>query len=864
MQKKTIILFFTFILISSISITIHAQEWNKNSNINLNNSDFYKNQQTFNEYYSANPLLDKKTYKHFKRLEWTMEQRINEQGVIPAETILNEYEELSAKRKSGALQYGNWESLGPNRVPIWLTQSPYQGGRSGNGRIDCIEFHPTDPNIMYAGAPSGGFWKSIDGGLNWYTTTDNFLSIGITDIITHPNNPDILYISTGDKDGPSPRVMSVGILKSYDGGETWEQTGMDYQLTEQKTIYKLIINPHNPAVLLAATANGIYKTTDSCSTWNQVATSLFKDITFKPGDFNTIYATNYNGAGNAGIYQSNNAGDTFNKLNNTGINYNNVCRIALAVSPADPNSIFALCAEVFPYDLHGLFKSEDNGVTWNKIIDKNNINILGRSADGSTIGDGAQGFYVLSFAVSPVNINEIYVGSINVWRTVDGGTNWELKTHEWPTSYTGVQSTWVDFHEMKFQPNTNIIFAANDGGVLKSQNNGDFWTDLSYGLDIAQFYRLGLSQTNPDMIIGGVQDQFGVLYKEGSWDALYTGEGGEHFIDPVDENILYSSGHFFLGRSDDGGYSYTDILPEPLDGFVFMMPFLINPQNRNSIYYGNGDFFKSTNRGNTWSEIDIPINIRTNNRIEIAPTDSNIIYISTPNRLYKTTNEGINWTPIVNGLPFSGILDVEISRTNSDVVWVTIASYEDGKKVYRTDDGGETWNNISYDLPNVKILSIVEQTGTDKGVYVGTEIGVFYIDNTMNSWVDFSKNLPNVFVSELEIQYEAGKLRAATFGRGMWQSNLYTATSIIPKTQTNEINVYPNPTSDFINIEIGNNKTTVFHFSLYNSLGQMVLRKHFNNAKRIRKIDVQKLPSGIYNLIIKEDNKVQSKKILIK
>ena len=126
----------------------------------------------------------------------------------------------------------------------------------------------------------------------------------------------------------------------------------------------------------------------------------------------------------------------------------------------------------------------------------------------------------------------------------------------------------------------------------------------------------------------------------------------------------------------------------------------------------------------------------------------------------------------------SGILDVEISSADKNVVWVTIASYEEGKKVYRTDDGGETWINISKNLPNIKILSIVEQIGTEKGVYVGTEMGIFYTDETMDSWVDFSKNLPNVFVSELEIQYEAGKIRAATFGRGVWESNLYNPTSI--------------------------------------------------------------------------------------
>lgn len=854
---------FLFVAIVSIALTssLSAQEWKKNSTLDLEDASFFEIQQAFNSYYELNPIVDKKAYKHFKRWESSMKMRVDENGKIPVETLLNEHRKLSELRKSEELQYGNWTNLGPFDIPIWLTSSAHQGHTSGKGRIDCIEFHPVDPNIMYAGAPCGGFWKTTDGGLNWYTTTDDLFSIGITDIVVHPTNPDIIYASTGDKDGPSPRVMSIGIIKSYDAGETWEQTGMNYELSDQKTINKLLIDPNNPAIIIAASANGMYKSTDSCANWTQINNSNFKDMEYKPGDFNTIYATSYSGTGGAKIYKSIDAGDSFSLISNTGINSSRTCRIKIAVSPADPNTVFALAAEIFPYDLEGLYKSEDNGQNWTKLIDKSTKNILSRSVDGNAIGDGAQGFYVLSIAISPEDINEIYVGSINTWKSSDGGLTWTLKTHETPRSFSGVQFAWADYHEVRYHPFTNEVFLANDGGVHKSDDGGESWSDLSYGLNIAQFYRLGLSQSDPDRVVGGLQDQFGALYNDGNWDALMTGEAGDHFFDPIDEDIIYSSGHFMVGRSDNGGVTYRDISPVTITDAVFLPVFLINPQNRNSIYYGNGNLYKSTNRGNTWEEMNIPIGLRIDNRMDIAPTDSNTMYITTSNRIYKTTDGGLDWDPIISDLPFYGFLDIEISSSDKNVVWVTIASYENGKKVYRTDDGGDNWINISKNLPNIKALSIVEQIGTDKGVYLGTEMGIFYTDETMDSWVDFSKGLPNVYVSELEIQYDAKKIRAATFGRGMWQSDLYTGTTVSDNiTKYEEAVVFPNPAENQISVK-GLHEDSAFEIRIFNSLGKLALSQmHYTNST----IDIENFESGLYYYQIKTNAKTYMGKFIVR
>ena len=203
-----------------------------------------------------------------------------------------------------------WESLGPFTVPDVI----FKQEKSGAGRINSIAFHPGDPNIMWVGAPSGGIWKTINGGKTWTTTSDDLASIGVSDIVVNPLNPDELYIVTGD--GDAGDTYSIGILKSYDGGDTWNQTGISMTLSDKVYFRRIIINPQDTSMLIATSNNGIYRTTNGFQSGILVQEGNFKDLEFKPGDFRLIYATKYDAGGNGGIYRSTTYGQSFGTLTN--------------------------------------------------------------------------------------------------------------------------------------------------------------------------------------------------------------------------------------------------------------------------------------------------------------------------------------------------------------------------------------------------------------------------------------------------------------------------------------------------------------------------------------------------------------------
>jgi len=822
---------------------------------------FNDNKQAFYDYYnSSGEKKDYRALKRYKRWEWIMEQKIDANGKVPSTAIYNEWYKINQKRKNEKSLTGNWTSLGPNYTPFWKPPFSY---KSGSGRIDCIEFHPTDNNIIWAGAHSGGFWKTTNGGATWYTTTDNLMSIGVSDIVVNPSNPNILYMGTGDRD--SETTNSIGILKSIDGGETWNTTGMINTLDQAKKVNEIIINPINTNVLFAATRGGIYKTSNAGDSWQLIKAGNFMSILYKPSDTTTIYATTFNANGGASIFKSINGGETFTSVTTSSISYSQVVRIALAVTPADPNVVYAVCTKKSSnYELQGIYKSIDNGTTWTQKIAGTTINLLGRAVDGSDLQ--SQGWYVLTIAASPTDANQIYVGSINIWKSNDGGSNWNILTHESPGVATNVSYMWVDHHDLKFNPQTNVLFTGNDGGICKTDDFGQNWTDISDGLSITQFYRIGLSASDENIIVGGCQDQFGFMYNNGLWEGLMTGEAGEHFVDPIDPNIIYSGGYGVgIAKSTDGGNNYFSINPVGSSEYVWLPPFIMSPHNRNTLYFGTNKIYKSTDAGNSWTSISSTVSSNLV-KIEVSKTDSNTIYAITSNEVFKTIDGGTNWISINSNLPASYINDIEISSTNANIVWVTLANYTNTKKVFRTNDGGTTWINVSYNIPNIWMNCLVQQEGTNNGIYLGTEMGVYYIDDSMNNWVDFNNGLPNVIVTEMEIQYNSGKLIAGTYGRGLWKSDLYTGTGIFNNySNTDRLEIYPNPNNGVFDLKIESSIDQNITVKVINSLGQLVYNNSFKSNNNIvsSKIDIKNCTQGIYNVIIETNKGITSKKVII-
>ena len=745
----------------------YAQAWLKNLSEEKLDLDDVRNieqfksiQKSFNEYWEQKNIEKGSGYKQFKRWEWMIESRIadniNRNNVLWTE-FLNSTKQTTE---------GNWIQLGPKSPPVSIgTSNPV-----GSGRIDCIAFHPDDPDIFWIGSPTGGLWKTINGGTSWVTLTDNLPSIGISDIAVHPENPDILYIATGDRD--AGELYSAGVLRTSDGGLSWAPTALSYDQDNLVYVYRLLIKPDQPDILIVGTSVGIYTLSNDGTQKTKVLNSgRFKDMEFKPFDSEVVYAASYS-YGSATIYRSIDGGQSFSPSFGA-INNANIRRIELAVSPANPNLVFALCADVADSKFQGLYYSMNSGSTWTN-VSNSSINLLGRLPDGSD--DAGQGWYDLALAISPLNPDEVYVGGINIWRTLNKGYQWTIVSSG---SNEATNYVHVDHHILEYHPITGELFSGNDGGIYKTSDKGISWTDLSSDLEILQIYRLGISENYSNLVLMGSQDNSSILADNSNYQVVKGGDGMECIVDPEDPSILYASSQYGnIGISYDGGNNFESIKPDNDEKGAWVTPYVMHPEKNNILYAGYNKLYRTGDRGEHWTKLGSNLSIGDNYRsIAIAPSNPDIVLVANRTNIWKTTDRGISWTEITNGLPTGVITYIAIAEYNPNQIWVSISNYTKDEKVYSSENGGNTWTNYSLGLPNVPANCIIIEKGSKSGLYLGTDMGVYYRNRDMDEWVNFSNALPIVIVNELEIFYPDEKIRAGTYGRGLWESELYSSPS---------------------------------------------------------------------------------------
>ena len=768
---KKIKILALLVVFSTINMISYSQPWmNLLPKERQKNPSFYDVKKAFDQYWSKYKITNgfylnehgkkQKAYgwKQFKRWEWFMEPRINKKGYLPVDIYAKEL----LKRINEKSTNGNWQNLGPIATPTAIGTNNIVG----IGRINTIAFDPSNSNIIYIGAPDGGVWKTTDGGNTWTPLTENLAALGISDIAINPNNSQEIFIATGDRDARS--CYSIGILKSTDGGNTWQQLNLTSQLSDHFKTNRILINPNNTNIILVATSEGIYRSTDGGNTWQQALSNLFfMDMDFAPDDPNTVYATSIGLNGStSGIYKSTNGGVSFYEISPTSLNTDEVVRIKLGVSPANPNIIYALCANSSDYGFHSLWKSTNKGQTWANLQNNYSTNYLDW---GDGTGTGGQGWYDLSLAVDPTDADHLFIGGINIWESTDGGNDFYQKTI-W---YYGGDYDYVhaDQHWFTFQPNTNIFYTACDGGIFKLQNGQ--WTSISNGIIISQIYRLSTSQTTNELVLMGLQDNGSVLKNNSNFWEVLGGDGMEALIDPSNNDVMYAEYYYGnLYKSTDGGNNFNSIAPSNSGNWV--TPYICDPTNTNILYAGYDDIYKSTDGGNNWTNTTNGITSGEKiDDIAIAPSNTNVIYFSVNGNLYKTTNAGSSWTDINTNFS-EDITDIAVAYNNPEKVFVTLSGFSDDYKVFYSTDGGNSWTNISNGLPNVPTNTIVYEKYTNDRIYIGTDLGVFVKDGLNSNWATFNNGLPNVVIDELEINYAQNKIYAATFGRGLWQSDLYS------------------------------------------------------------------------------------------
>lgn len=711
---------------------------------------FFKYEQE--EYYSRffklndNPELNYskiRSYISYKRWEEYWSNHITPEG-IPV-SPLTEYNEFIKFRE------GQSKDLTASWVNINRTEAP--GGYWGMGRIREIAFHPTDPDIIWLGADQGGIWKTEDNGLTYTPVGDGLPFLRVSSICINPQDPDIIYMAGGGI-GTNYWQRAIGVYKTINGGASWNPTAFTFELADAKFIRRLVMSPTDPSVLLVSTGTHTYRTSDGGDSWTPVLTGEAWDIAFHP-DGNTVIL----GKGTR-IYRSEDAGLTWTIVSsggNTGIFKH------LTISPL--NSDY-MAAQLESSDETSIYFSSDKGISWTLQSKVNDT--------GGTIG------------FSSNDPETLYRGWTKIFKSTDRGKTWQQKTMWYATSqYDEVHADHFRIEKNPNKPDT--LYFCNDGGLYIYDEANDRWTERSKGLIISQYYSLSSSQSDPNVLLSGTQDNGGWYRKSnGTWRTTNGGDAMHTWQHPSITSDGYSSypgGKIYRTSTAWNYYSslYNNIQPEPGDG-DWNSRFDIDPNNVKRIVTGCfKDVYESTNSGETWKKISTNLTGGYNlHKIRIPEADSRRIYASSGAYFYYTLNSGETWqySYVPGG---NTIKDIEVCDYDADIVWVITSGYTQGSKVFKSTNGGKTWTNISGALPNIPGLCIEHQHGTRENLYIGMTYGIYFRGNGSDTWEFYGHGIPNTEIRDIDIQYETNKLRCATYGRGLFEADLVEAEGIFPR-----------------------------------------------------------------------------------
>lgn len=869
-------------------------------------TDFKTLQSEFDEYRHSRDLRKTKGWKWYKRWEAHYEQRTSLHGDInQSSEFFAEMKKIQSEKNKANKGASAWVPFGPSELPPSVDDITSHG----MGRINCIAFHPTDSATIFVGVAQGGVWKTTNSGQSWTPLTDQLPIIRISDIAIDPNNTNTMYISVGDyaylgvslkSDGRKRHThYGVGVYKTTDGGLTWTETGLNSSLSDldESLIRRVFVNPANSSHVVAAGISGIWKSYDAGQTWTKKNSSIIWDIEENPKNANTIYASTGFIAtlneGTAGILRSRDFGETWTPLT-TGIPSTTAQRVELAISPLDTNYVFAITCGL-DRGLEGFYRSTNAGNTWTKQYSgSTGLNLLGWD---NSQGGGGQGTYDLAIVPDANDVNKVYVGGINMWGTDDGGLTWDGMSYWLP--YYG-EYLHADQHQFKYNPLNNAYYVANDGGLYRTDNPviGSWddamidpnykwptrWRFLGSGMQITSFYRLGLRENFGD-VIAGAQDNSTYYRTNNAWVNMIGGDGMECILHPTDADILYGSAQYgYLVQSFDGGESFNSLDVTPFEDGEWTTPFKLDKNIPEIIYAGYENMHISDDEGLSFFPISSFPTMNNGagapiSAFDFSENDPNYIYVAKrivhqrnePMKFYVTTDGGMNWENRTSGLPDSLYCTyISVSKTNPQLAWACFSGFASGVKVFKTENAGQSWTNISANLPNIPVNTIVHDPNSNKNViYIGTDAGVYYTYDGANTWTLYSNLLPNVIVSELEIHTDSNKLFAATFGRGIWMTDLVDLNGVGKNNNPFvklEFELYPNKNSGEFNIQASGIDTKVNQVSV--SVIDVLGREVYKSSEPVlsgelnKKYNLKLLP-GMYYFRLKSGGYTGVKKFVV-
>lgn len=703
-----------------------------------------------------------------------------------------EFLEIRKRTHSNAARVtaANWQSLGDVA--------------SIGGRILCITVDPNNSNNLWAGSASGGIWKSVNAGSTWTSVSTDLPVLGVASIIVDPTNSNTIYAGTGevyrvDTSNIGFNVWKcrgtygVGILKSTEGGATWTQV-LTKTTDQLFAIQMLKFDPTNSNTIYACATDGLYRSTNGGSSWSQILSKIYvSDVAINPSNTDQIVA----GVGNMvnadkGIYRTVNGSAAlplWSKVSSglpasfTGyIRMDNVGSTRLYASIGGASTT------------NELFLSTDFGANW----------FAKTGSDHCSF----QYWFSHTLAINPSNTNDILMGGVDFYRyTSSNNTTGGSRS----TISSGSSPIHSDHHDITYDPNnSNTIYVACDGGVYKSTNGGTNWSAINTGLRATQFYAsFGVHPTSANVMIGGLQDNGVVSYNGTTWATRFGGDGGPSAFAPNGTSVLASNDARGVRRSTTGVTgTYSSVLSSWAfnadDRTAFMAPIAISKSDGNYMYAASDNIHRSTNGGGTWTNnaygtatAYIEQQRKTAIALAVSPTNRDKIYVSTSNIAQNTTNDYIwvngqpnlfksttpattPYTSIKGTLPDRFVMDFAISPTNDDSVFIALGGFGTSH-IYVTGNGGTTWTARGAGLPDVPFNALVFDPLNPKVIYAGCDFGVYVSPDRGQTWVDFNNGFWDAtLVMDLQISAD-NKLIAATHGKGVFRSDLYSGGTLPAK-----------------------------------------------------------------------------------
>ncbi len=707
-------------------------------------------------------------------------------------------------------------------------------GPVGNRVISAAGI-PGDPLVYYVGAASGGIWKTTDGGLNWKPVFDGQPVHSIGALGLSSANPEIVYAGTGESFIRSNVSIGNGLWRTTDGGETWQHLGLD----STGRISRVLVHPEDPDVVYVAALGhaytpqeqrGIFRSTDGGQNWELVLHvdqhTGASDLAMDPHNPRILFAgmwqlemrpwTRTSGGPGSGIYRSLDGGDSWEKLEGNGLPKGDVGKIALTMTAAQPQRIFALIETGDGIPLNGkptntgeLWRSDDRGKSWQLV--NSNRNLSGRGA------------YYTRTAASPDNPNELYFLSASYYSSIDGGKSLEDRP-------PGSDPNW-DHHEMWIDPtNGNRQIVVGDGGLSITQNRGKSWHRVH--LPVAQLYHVTTDTEIPYNVLTNRQDGpsmkgpsrsrsqsfFGSFIPSGLWHDVGGGESGFATADPTDPDIVWSSasGYGALGgvvsRYDEktGQFRQVEVWPEYTAGspakdvkyrFQWTFPLLISPHDHNTVYVASQHVHRTQNGGQSWEVIspDLTLDDTTKQQFSggltgdnIGVEYANVVYAldESPREaglLWAGTNDGLvhvsrdngeNWDNLTANVPdmpeYGAVRNIEASAHDDGTAYMAVDAHEMGDfspYVYRTTDYGQSWTRIVAGISDspLSYCRMIKEDPVRPGLlYLGTENALYVSFDNGSQWQSLMTNLPASPMYWMDIPEHFNDLVVGTYGRGIW------------------------------------------------------------------------------------------------